>query len=127
MLSLAVVGAACNKQDAPTEECPTCGGTTLDDCSDDSVPLLGGGCQKIGVPEGGCAEGFAHDGQGGCTAQLPVADCAKGTFAVPGETACHEVAPCGPAPYGDLPTSGTVLRVDGSYAGGSSDGSAAHP
>ena len=35
----------------------------LDDCTDDSVPVQGGGCQKIGIPADGCAEGFAHDGQ----------------------------------------------------------------
>jgi hypothetical protein len=127
LLLVFAIAACSSKNDAPVEECASCGGTKLDDCTDDSVPVLGGGCQKIGVPEGGCAEGFAHDGQGGCAAQLPAMDCAKGTFAVPGESACHEVAPCGPAPYGDLPASGTVLRVDGSYAGGSSDGSAAHP
>jgi hypothetical protein len=48
-------------------------------------------------------------------------------MAVPGETACREIAPCGDGAWGDIPVDGTTQFVDVAYAGGNSDGSAARP
>lgn len=66
----------------------------LETCADGATPRLGGGCLTIGVPKDGCAPGFTHDGKGGCAPVLPAATCAPGTWTVPGETTCGEVAPC---------------------------------
>src|SRR5207237_4355449 len=77
-------------------------------------------------PEDACGAGFVSDGARGCRAVLPAAACAFGLLAVPGETACHEVAPCGAAPWGDIPVEATTQYVDGAFAG-ASDGSAQKP
>src|SRR5262249_51001529 len=58
---------------------------------------------KAGVPADACGEGFESDGVGGCDPILPRAPCGPGTFGVPGDTACHEVATCPTASYGDAP------------------------
>jgi len=82
-------------------------------------------CRIVGV--GTCAKGFASDGRGGCNASVPTGTCPDGQLAVPGDTSCHELAPCGTSTYGDPPTDAPILYVDGSYTGGSSDGSVAKP
>lgn len=49
-------------------------------------------------------------------------------MAIPGETVCREVAPCGSGTWGDIPVEpGATQYVDASYAGGGSDGTAAKP
>jgi hypothetical protein len=48
-------------------------------------------------------------------------------MAVPGETECHQVAPCGSGPWGDIPVEVDTEYVDQSYVGGDSDGTAAKP
>lgn len=90
-------------------------GAKYDDCAEDSVPRLGGGCSAIGVRE--CAKGFAADGQGGCKSTILVCD--KGALAVPGDAACHEVMACGELPTGDV-------YVDAAFTG-TSDGSKTSP
>jgi hypothetical protein len=47
-------------------------------------------------------------------------------MAVPGETTCHEVAPCMDGTWGDIPVESNTQFVDGSFAG-TSDGSAKAP
>lgn len=89
--------------------------------------LAVGDCQPAGVPIDGCGEGFVHDGVDGCDPVLPAAPCPPGQMALPGETACRAVAPCGSGTYGTIPTDGTTQHVDAAYGGGSSDGSAARP
>lgn len=84
-----------------------------------------GACKPAGVIA--CAEGFTLDGAGGCVASLPEAACAKGTLALPGETECREVAPCGVGDYGDAPPDPGTQHVNAAYTGGGSDGSAAKP
>jgi hypothetical protein len=48
-------------------------------------------------------------------------------MAVPGDTACREVAPCGSGTWGDIPVEANTQFVDKAYAGGNSDGTLAHP
>ena len=86
-----------------------------------------GSCQEAGIPASACAEGFVADGDHGCAAVLPDEVCPSGTMATPGETACHELAPCGDPPWGLIPVESDSLYVDASYVGGDSDGSAAKP
>ena len=107
-----VLVVACSGAKNETTQPPVTSTSKFDSCPDDGVPTYGGGCKAIGVRE--CAKGFVADGVGGCSSKLPT--CAKGTFASPGEDVCHEVMPCGAAPYGDVPT-GVVVYVDGSFTG----------
>jgi hypothetical protein len=63
---------------------------SFDDCPGRAeIPVLGGGCQAVGVTA--CATGFVADGEGGCDAILPDAPCAPGTLEVLGETECQPV------------------------------------
>ena len=89
----------------------------------------GGGATvpAAGVPADGCAAGFEHDGDAGCHAVLPAEPCPAGAMAVPGETLCRPVSPCGSGTWGTIPVEADTVFVDGGYAGGSSDGTAAHP
>jgi hypothetical protein len=97
-----------------------------DCCAAGTVPQSDGTCAVAGVPADGCGTGFVSDDQGGCAAVMPESPCGLGTMALPGETVCRAVAPCGVAPWGDIPVDLTTQYVDGSY-GGSSDGSSSAP
>ena len=48
-------------------------------------------------------------------------------MAVPGETECREVAPCGDGTWGDIPVEANTQYGDVAYSGGDSDGSAGKP
>jgi hypothetical protein len=85
-----------------------------------------GACVAPGIDPDDCAEGFEPDGAGGCAAVLP-ASCPPGQMAVPGDAACHEVAACGAAPWGDVPVDGATVYVDAMYPGADSDGTAQKP
>jgi hypothetical protein len=121
----------------------------FDHCADDEVPLLGGGCKKVGVEEctpasGGrgikgppdwtctsigppttCLPGWLQTTDG-CAPILPAAACGSGTMEVIGESACQAVGDCGHGTWGDLKTDATTIFVDGNHAG-SGDGSAEKP
>jgi hypothetical protein len=84
-------------------------------------------CQKAGVPPSACGVGFLPDGKDGCEPILPADPCPEGQMAIPGDTACHEVAPCGSGTWGDIPVEANTQFVDKAYAGGSSDGTQAKP
>lgn len=81
-------------------------------------------CLAAGVPS--CAEGFVADEAGGCLAVLPDAACPSGTMALPGETSCRPVMPCGDGTWGDIPVDANTRHVDPSF-GGLGDGSASAP
>jgi len=68
------------------------GGLAFDECGDLEVPILGGGCRRVGVSEG-CWEGWVEDGEGGCEPILPEDDCPVGTMPVIGEAECQPVGP----------------------------------
>jgi hypothetical protein len=101
---------------APEEACPA-GELELDD----------GTCRRAGIAAGECGEGFEHDGEDSCAVVLPAAPCEAGSLAIPGETACRQVAPCGDGAWGDIPVDATTQYVDAAYAGVDSDGSADKP
>jgi hypothetical protein len=48
-------------------------------------------------------------------------------MAIPGETSCRAVTACGTERWGDIPVEANTQYVDGSYSGGSSDGTTTHP
>lgn len=81
-------------------------------------------CLAAGVPS--CADGFVGDDTGGCVAVLPEVACSPGTMALPGETLCRPVAPCGNGVWGEIPVDANTLHVDPSF-GGLGDGSAGAP
>jgi hypothetical protein len=95
-------------------------------CAPGGLVLPSGDCIFPGLRPEDCAAGFIHDGDRGCLPILP-ASCPPGLMAVPGDESCHEVAPCGEGPWGDIPLEPTSQHVDGSYAGTDSDGSPERP
>ncbi|AUX39975.1 uncharacterized protein SOCE26_013700 [Sorangium cellulosum] len=110
-----------------TGECQPAGLPPDMPCPPGQVVLEGGRCQPAGVPPEACAEGFVPDGGGGCAAILPREACPEGQMAIPGETRCREVAPCGDGRWGDIPVEENTQFVDQAYTGGDSDGTAARP
>ncbi|KYF52068.1 hypothetical protein BE08_21325, partial [Sorangium cellulosum] len=72
-------------------------------------------------------QGFEPDGQRGCAPILPDGACPAGQMAIPGDTACREVAPCGDGEYGSIPVDATTQFVNAAYAGADSDGTRARP
>ncbi len=84
-------------------------------------------CQKAGVPASACEVGFLPDGKEGCEPILPADACPEGQMAIPGDTACREIAPCGSGTWGDIPVEANTQFVNKSYAGGNSDGTQAKP
>lgn len=96
-------------------------------CQPGELSLDDGTCQPAGIPPEMCGAGFASDGNRGCSAILPPGPCPKGLMAVPGETQCHEVAPCADGDYGDIPVEASTQFVSAAYAGGASDGSRSKP
>jgi len=92
------------------------------------MTTVDGSCVVVGVPPDRCAIGFEPDGVGGCNAVLPAAACPPGTMAIPGETACREVAPCGEDPFPELPSDAlsTAQYVDAA-ATAPGNGTAAEP
>lgn len=107
----------------PSQQSEDAGAKT---CSAGRLTLPDGSCQDAGIPASACAPGFTPENDG-CTAVLPSTACASGTMAVPGETACREVSPCGDGAWGTIPVDATTQFVDGAYAGGGSDGSRSKP
>jgi hypothetical protein len=96
-------------------------------CADDEQRLPDGRCLFAGITADGCGQVLDHDGERGCTAGLPAEPCPAGTLAIVGESACHEIAPCGDGTWGDIVTDIDTQHVDVSYAGGNSDGTVAQP
>lgn len=96
-------------------------------CPPGEMPLTEGGCEPAGIPEAGCGEGFVPTGDGSCDPILPEVDCDPGMIALPGGPECQELAPCGDAPWGDIPVEAGTQYVDGAYLGGDSDGTAGKP
>ncbi|MBW2459278.1 MAG: hypothetical protein JRI68_32580 [Deltaproteobacteria bacterium] len=112
--------------DAPSDAA-TDAGPIPGPCPAGELELPAGGCQPAGIPPEACGEGFSPTGDGACDPVLPAAPCDPGLMAIPGETECRPVAPCGSGTWGDIPTDSTTEHVDAAYGGSSSDGSATDP
>ncbi len=91
LLALGFVIASCGAGHRPVQ------------CNAGETPRDDGGCQSAGVPLEACGQGFVADGQAGCNPVLPAEPCPKGQLAVPGDTQCREVAPCGAGEFGTIP------------------------
>ena len=147
VVTLAVTMVACGGDDEPprpkgtpkpSPPCPAgelllegggclAAGMQENGCAAGEMPGEGGVCVPAGVPPGSCMDGFEPDGSGGCRAIVPAEPCKAGMIAVPGDTSCHEVAPCGSGKWGDIPVEPDTQYVDGTYAGMDSDGTSAKP
>jgi len=95
-------------------------------CPAGELGLEDGSCQPAGVPPELCADGFEPLDQG-CEPILPPEPCPPGLLAVPGDSTCREVAPCGQGRWGDIPIDGSTQHVDTAYVGGNNDGTADRP
>ena len=82
--------------------------------------------QNVGMSDGDCGEGFAHDGDVGCSPLLPAEACPEGTMAVPGDEICAPVMECAAGQWGAIEVDATTQHVDQAFVG-TSDGSAAAP
>ncbi|MBI2391642.1 MAG: DUF1565 domain-containing protein [Deltaproteobacteria bacterium] len=119
--------AGCRSDDDADRGCNGVCEPRVDPCADSERAVLGGGCAVVGVPRDGCGAGFSHDGAGACVAVLPKDRCPDGAMAIPGETVCREVAPCGEGTWGDIPVDDETLYVDGAFAGATSNGTRERP
>ena len=120
----------------------------FDECAGDEVPLLGGGCLRVGVKEclGGwglagppdwkcqpigpplkCLQGWAKVKGGWCEPILPNGPCPAGTMEKIGYTTCQPIGDCGTGTWGKIKATANTIYVDRSFAGGTSDGSQAKP
>lgn len=118
ILLAALVG--CGEERAPVLEGPA-------HCDAGEAMDEGGECQPAGVPPSACGKGFEPEAGGGCHAILPEGSCPKGQMAIPGETVCREVAPCGDGPWGNIPVDDETEFVDQAYPGLDGQGTMAKP
>src|SRR5579859_5699714 len=124
-----VAAAACGSSSGGTGPVPTVDAApdaTPSGCRPGELQASDGHCEPAGIPPDRCGKGFEPDGNRGCVADLPGAACPSGTMAVPGETMCREVAPCGAGAWGDIPVESNTQFVDASFTG-TSDGSMKAP
>ncbi|MFZ5785819.1 MAG: right-handed parallel beta-helix repeat-containing protein, partial [Acidobacteriota bacterium] len=121
----------------------------LDRCKDDEVPLLGGGCKRVGVeecvidgapgtkappawqctrvgPPTACSPGWSRLKDGWCEPVLPAAACAAGTMEVIGQSSCQPIGDCGSGTWGNLKVDASTVFVDAGYSG-VSNGSMTQP
>jgi len=121
--------AGCSPAEPPGTAATTTGGATGAGGGAVCAPGTGraddGSCVPAGVPASACGAGFTPE-RDGCTPILPATACGKGQMAVPGETTCRPVAPCGAGKYDGIPIDATTQFVDASFTG-ASDGSEAAP
>jgi hypothetical protein len=117
----------------------------LDECPDDQVPIIGGGCRRIGVEEcaGGlkappgwecqrvgplsCPGGWTTSSDGWCEPVLPPAACPAGTREVIGAASCQPIGDCGSGTYGKIAVTAATVFVDASSTATSPDGTQASP
>jgi hypothetical protein len=112
----------------PDEQRDACEGDMVDaSCCGPGTLHVAGVCQAAGVPPENCAEGFEPDGAMGCEPVLPVTPCATGEMAIPGDSLCRPVAPCGAGSWGDIPVDSATTEHVLAGATGVPDGSAASP
>lgn len=118
----------------------------FDACAADEVPMLGGGCLRVGVREcpGGlmgppkwaceavgpsfkCLPGWKTVSGGWCEPILPPQKCPAGTMAVIGHSSCLPVDDCGSGTWGKIKTSANTIYVDQNHRGTGGAGTRAQP
>ena len=120
----------------------------FDECQDDEVPMLGGGCKRVGVrecldgwglagppdwkckpigPPRTCLKGWEKVAGGWCEPILPKTKCPAGTMEKIGYSTCQPIGDCGSGTWGNIKTTASTIYVNGAYSGMGSNGSAAKP
>ncbi|MBI2393954.1 MAG: DUF1565 domain-containing protein [Deltaproteobacteria bacterium] len=126
-----LVDGACRAPGVPEDGCAAgfqwsaggCSATLPASCPPaNRASLSTGTCEPVGIPA--CADGFARSDEGSCSPVLPGAPCARGTFAVPGDTVCRTTDVCGTDAFPEVP--GEALFVDAAATDGG-DGTRARP
>ena len=134
---------ACSDPDQPTTDGGTVdGGTTqcasglravgpacvpiFDECKGGEIPVLGGGCRRVGPPKT-CLTGWALVKGGWCEPILPKTKCPAGTMEVIGKAICQPIGDCGSGKWGKIKTTSSTIFVDQTYSGSNADGSQARP
>ncbi|MBW2526867.1 MAG: right-handed parallel beta-helix repeat-containing protein [Deltaproteobacteria bacterium] len=130
-LALWLGGCGDDSNDVPPDlPDPGTGGAAPASCPPGETPLDDGSClpagATAGTPAEECAAGFVPGDTGGCAAQIVAEPCGAGQIALPGETACHELSPCGSEPWADVADDSTAEFVDATFSG-TSNGSRSAP
>jgi len=120
----------------------------FDDCQDDEVPMLGGGCKRVGGkeclngwglmgppdwtckpigPPTKCLAGWDKVAGGWCEPILPKSLCPAGTMEKIGHAACQPVGDCGSSTWGNLKTTANTIYVDQGHRGAGSKGTQTEP
>ena len=102
----------------------------FDECKDDEVPMLGGGCKRVGVREcnGGwgiegppdwkckpigpprtCLKGWEKVKRGWCEPILPKTKCPAGTMEKIGYATCQPIGDCGTGTWGNIKTNANTI------------------
>jgi hypothetical protein len=84
-------------------------------------------CEWPVGPPATCLTGWAVTSRGWCEPLLPKAECAEGSMAALGSSACQPMGSCGSSTWGDIQLTATTIHVDQAYSGGGSDGSLTKP
>lgn len=119
----------------------------FDTCQADEVPMLGGGCKRVGVrecpgkwslagpplwqckpigPPRTCNPGWQNVQGGWCEPILPKVACGAGTMEVIGHAACQPIGDCGSGTWGKIKATANTIFVDQAYRG-SGNGSQSRP
>lgn len=119
----------------------------FDTCKEGEIPLLGGGCQRVGVtqclggwgvagppawkckpigPPQACLPGWTKVKGGWCEPILPASACPAGTMEVLGQSACQPIGDCGTGTWGKIKTVANTIYVNQNHRGGGA-GTKANP
>ena len=105
----------------------------FDECQDDEVPMLGGGCKRVGIkecldgwgligppdwtckpigPPRTCLKGWENVAGGWCEPILPKTKCPVGTIEKIGYATCQPIGDCGTGTWGNIKTTASTIYVD---------------
>ena len=120
----------------------------FDECKDDEVPMLGGGCKRVGVkecldgwglmgppdwkckpigPPRTCWKGWEKVAGGWCEPILPKNPCPAGTMEKIGYSTCQPIGDCGSDTWGNIKTTASTIYVDQGHKGTGGKGTKAEP
>ena len=120
----------------------------FDECKDDEVPMLGGGCKRVGVkecldgwglmgppdwkckpigPPRTCLKGWEKVAGGWCEPILPKTKCPVGTMEKIGYSTCQPIGDCGTGTWGNIKTTDSTIYVDQGHSGTGGKGTNAEP
>ena len=96
----------------------------FDECQDDEVPMLGGGCKRVGPPTK-CLAGWENGVGGWCEPILPKTKCPAGTMEKIGHATCQPIGDCGSGTWGKITAAN--IYVDQNHTGTGGKGTKTEP